>query len=199
MALKLYTAPTSEPISLADAKKQLRLPSAYTSEDDAINWYIKAAREIAERETNRALLTQTWKLTLDKFPASGVIQCSKNPVIAITSIQYYDTAGDLQTWSADNYILDDQREPWRITPAYGLSFPSTQSRINAVTITFTAGYSSADTIPANIMQGMRLIIGDLYKNRENIVIGRLVSDISRNAIYAFHLERIEDHHTGNYV
>lgn len=197
MALKLKTAATTYPLTLTEVKQQLRLPEAYTAEDDALNWYIKAATAIAERETNRALISQTWELVLDRFP-SWCIECSKNPVISVESIKYIDTAGDEQTLDATNYIVDTKREPWRLTPAYGQSWPSTQNRVNAVTITFTAGYASAAAIPENITQGMRLIIGDMYRNRENIVIGRIVADIPRNAIYAFHLERLDDHHTGNY-
>lgn len=200
MALKLKTAATSYPLTLLEVKQQLRLPEAYTAEDDALNWYIKAATAIAERETNRALMSQTWELVLDRFPTK-TIECSKNPLISIDSIKYIDTDGTEQTLDAENYIVDNKREPWRVTPAYGSTWPGTQGRINAVTITFTAGYASAAVLAeqlANTVQGMRLLIGDMYRNRENIVIGRIVSDIPRNAITAFHLDRLEDHHTGNY-
>lgn len=195
MALKLKTAAATYPISLADAKKQLRLPSAFVAEDDALNWYIQAATAIAERETNRALISQTWTLTLDRFP-KRIIECSKNPLIAVTSVKYINTAGTETTLETTDYITDNQHEPWRLSPAYGKSWPATQNRINAVSIEFTAGYSS--TVPDNILQGMRLIIGDMYRNRENIIIGRIVSDIPRNAINLFHLERIDDHHTNCY-
>jgi uncharacterized phiE125 gp8 family phage protein len=199
MALKLYTAPVYEPFTLPQVKEFLRLPSTFTGEDDALNWFIKAARSVAESRTNRALVPQTWKLTLNKFPASGVIECNKNPLVSVSSIVYIDSDGTSQTWSSSNYIVDDQREPWRITPAYGESWPSTQPRINAVTVTFIAGYSTVEKIPYNIQQGMRLVIGDFYKHRENIVIGRMVNEIPRAAEWLFDLERIEDHHTGNYT
>lgn len=198
MALKEYIQATREPFNLLDVKEHLRLPSTYETEDDMLNWFIKAARQIAERETNRAIMPATWKLTLDKFPNDMII-CSKNPLISVSSITYVDSDGDTQTWSTSEYVVDDQREPWRIEPAYGYTFPSTRDRINAVTVTFIAGYQTVTEIPANIMQGMRLLIGDFYKNRENIVIGRMVSDIPRNAQWLFELERIPDYHTGNYV
>ena len=198
MALQLKTAAASYPITLTEVKEQLRLPDSYTTEDNALTWFIKAATAIAERETNRALLTQTWTLYLDKFPDFTII-CSKTPLIAISSIKYIDQAGDQQTWASSNYLVDAKREPWRITPIWGGYFPLTQNRINAVEIEFTAGYASVAAIPDNILQGMRLIIGDMYKNRENIVIGRQVNEISRNAEALFSLERIDDHHTKSYL
>ena len=198
MALKIVTPAASHPISLTEVKEQLRLPSAYTTEDNALSWFIQAATAVAERETNRALLTQTWKLTLDKFPLNAII-CSKSPLISVTSITYIDPDGATQTWDSDEYIVDNQREPWRITPAWGYSFPLTQNRINAVTVTFTSGYASSSVVPANILHGMRLVIGDMYKNRENIVIGRQVNEIPRGAEALFSLERIDDHHTKSYL
>lgn len=175
MNLKVATKATSFPISKAEVKAHLRLPSTYTTEDSYIDSLIAASYAIAELRTNRALLETTFRATFDKFPK--IIEINKTPLISITSITYIDTAGQTQTLDSSHYLIDADAEPFRITPAYGESWPSTQNRINAVTVTFKAGYSAASEIPKNIIQAMLMLCADLFKNRETVIIGRSVNQI----------------------
>jgi len=46
---KLTPQPTTEPVSIAEAKAHLRIDSASTGDDAYINALVMAAREIAER------------------------------------------------------------------------------------------------------------------------------------------------------
>jgi uncharacterized phiE125 gp8 family phage protein len=170
MSLKLLTPPAAEPILPADAKTHLRLDPAVTAEDALVNALIGSARQQAEYETGRALITQTWQLVLDAFPA-GEIQLALPPVQSITSVTYIDTTGALQTLSSALYTVDAVREPARLVPAYGATWPSTRDATpNAVTVTFVCGYGAAGTaVPAAIRQWMLLQIGALYRNRESFV------------------------------
>lgn len=133
-------------------------------------------------------MSATWRATLDLWENPIVV--NKCPLIAVTNLKYYDTSGTLQTLSSDRYIVDSESEPWRVTPAFGYSFPSTQSRINAIQLNFTAGYASQAVVPANIKAAIMLIIGDLWKNRENIVIGRIVSMLPYGAEQMLVNERV---------
>lgn len=71
MAIQIVTAPTSEPVSLAEAKGYLRVDSDLSADDATITGLIAAARQDAEKITWRALITQTWKLVADRFPRPG--------------------------------------------------------------------------------------------------------------------------------
>lgn len=66
--LTLVTAPATEPVMLSDARAHLRIDDDDTSQDSLIQTLIQAAREYIERILGRALVTQTWKFTLDRFP-----------------------------------------------------------------------------------------------------------------------------------
>jgi uncharacterized phiE125 gp8 family phage protein len=195
MALQLITAPTAEPFTLTEVKEHLRLPLSYTTEDNTLIWCIKAARAAAEARTNRVIMPSTWKLTLDKFPS--VIRVNKCPLISVTSLKYYNASNVLTTLTANtHYWVDSVSEPFRIIPVN--SFPSVYDRPGAVELTFTAGYSTDATIPIMIKHGMLLTIADMYRHRETIVIGRLVSELSKNAEWAFDQERLVDGYSGNY-
>ena len=102
MALKLITAPTVEPVTLAEAKLQCREDG---NENDArITGMISGARHLAEQKTGRAMAPQTWELSADCFPAEFTLPMP--PVVAVTSVKYTDEAGAEQTIDPANYKVD---------------------------------------------------------------------------------------------
>lgn len=206
MALKLTAPPGFEPfVAATDAslRQHLRLDVGDTSQDSLIGLYIAHARETAEHQCRRAFITQSWLLTLDKFPAPSLETSSANwygpawgvgpgpltmvkpdgktqfeitiplpPLQTIDSIKYYDHAGVFQTLDPSLYLVDDVSEPARVTPSYGTTWPTAQNRANAVEVRFTAGYDDmGELLPQGIRAWMLLRIGDLYENREAVVMG----------------------------
>lgn len=180
MALTLITPPAAEPISLAEARAQCRIAADDTAEDSLLAVYIQAARETAEHELGRALISQTWELTLDAFPA-GEIKLGKPRVSAITSVQYIDAAGALQTMPSSDYVLDAATEPGWLLPADGITWPDTDDVVNAVVVRFVAGYGATSaSVPAGVRQWLLLTVGALYAQREAIdATGRVAALPSR--------------------
>ena len=173
MTLKLITAPATEPITLAEAKAHLRCGD---DEDALINALIVAAREAAEHELGRALVTQTWERVVDAFPAVE-LELGMPPVQSITSVTYIDTAGALQTLSASAYTLDPTTPPGWALPATGYTWPATLDTANAVRVRFSAGYGAAAAVPAGIKAWILLRLGTLYKHREGVVTGVTVAEV----------------------
>jgi uncharacterized phiE125 gp8 family phage protein len=173
MALTLVTGPPVEPVSVATARQVLKIDT--TVDDPLIDKWIGAARDFAEALTGRRLITQTWDLKLDAFPCEDVIILPYPPVTSITSITYVDTAGATQTWDAANYLTDlpagDHAPRARITPAYGLSWPSTRDVINAVAVRFVCGYASPAAVPEGIQSALLAIVAHKYYHREGVIVG----------------------------
>ena len=169
MALKLITAPTEEPLTLAEAKLHLRVDG--TDEDSLITALIVAAREAAEHETGRAFVTQTLELVLDEFPEAFVLR--RPPVASVTSVKYLDpaTGAELTLDPADT-LLDNISEPAYLVPAYGKSWPTARATANAVRVRYVAGYGAAAAVPVAIKQWMKLAIGTMYENRSSVVAGQ---------------------------
>ena len=86
----------------------------------------------------------------------------------MTTLEYIDTAGETQTLDSANYDVDTDAEPARIKPAYGLSWPSTRDVIQAVILTYKAGYASADDVPEDIKHAIKLLVGHWYVHRESV-------------------------------
>ena len=68
MGLKLVSPPAIEPVSLAEAKAQLRLDT--DADDVYVTALITVARERVELFLRRALIAQSFEYTLDQFPAN---------------------------------------------------------------------------------------------------------------------------------
>lgn len=69
MGIKLITPPATEPVTLAEAKLQCKVDVDLTADDWLLMSYITGARQRAESITRRALVSQQWKITGDRFPS----------------------------------------------------------------------------------------------------------------------------------
>lgn len=174
MALQLITGPSVEPVTVDELKLHARISG--DSEDTLLAIYIKAARGLCEGKLNRALIDQTWRLTLDQFGSvdhRGAvlpdIQLQMPTVRSITSVQYIDPNGDVQTLASSAYALDAATTPGWLFPADGTEWPDTDDVINAVTITFVAGFGAdATAVPDAIKAWILLTAATLYGNRESV-------------------------------
>jgi uncharacterized phiE125 gp8 family phage protein len=134
---------------------------------------------------------------MDGFPSGSTIgeantdiQFPVSPVIGITTFAYTDTAGDPQTLSAGTgYQLDTNRDPGRVTVPVSGSWPAVQTgKVNAVQITFTAGYGAASDVPDDIKHAIKLLVGHWYENREAALTGAVSKemDFAVKALLAQH-------------
>ncbi len=164
MALVRTITDDSEPFDVAAAKQQLRETLIDEDNDAFIESLIPVVRRAAEDRTARTLVPSTYRLTLGGF--FEVLVLEKGPVTEVSSVQYYDTAGDLQTLATDQYEADLDSMPARIVPAYGVTWPATRSgKPGAVIVSYAAGYADPADIPPPIVHWMKLALTDLYHNR----------------------------------
>ena len=161
MALLLITPPAEEPVSLAEAKRDMRLDDDFTEHDLLIEGLITAARERYENICNRAFIRQQWQIVEWRFPAARkTILLPLSPLISVDKIAYQDPDGDWHELEEEDYQVD-MSEPPKIFPV--LSWPITKSVLNAVKLTFTAGYGSAIDVPESIKNAIRLYCKAQYE------------------------------------
>lgn len=188
MGLTLITAPAAEPVSLAEAKAHCRIDDS--DSDGLLAGYVLAARQWAEVYTRRALLSQTWDLSIDRdWPEELVdgewlprIVLPKPPLQSVTSITYVDTAGTTQTLAADQYRVNTTEMEGVIEPAYGVSWPSVRDQSRTILVRFVCGYgTSPGAIPEPIRQAILLTAGHWVENRESVVIGTIATEVPQAA------------------
>lgn len=172
--VNLITPPSVEPVTLVEARNQLRLDatgSPLSHPDDAmVTDLITAVRRMLDGDTGRlgrSLITQTWELTLDEFPVEQ-IRLPFPPLQSVISLKYDDTLGTEQTLTENvDYVVDTISYDGWVLPVSGTSWPATFDGINTVRIRYKAGYGDAATdVPKTIKQAMLLIIETIYKGVE---------------------------------
>lgn len=177
IALQVVTAPTVEPVTLAEAKLHCKVD--LTDDNDLITSLIVAAREYCEVQTQRSFVNTTWDLTLDYFPVCIYIPRSK--LSSVTSITYTNTAGTSTTLASTDYRVDTASEPARITEAYGVTWPATRTQTGAVVVRFVAGYgAAASSVPDSIKSAIKQMVEHQYEKRGPVVVGSIVSDVPKS-------------------
>lgn len=176
MGLIIATPPSTEPVSLAEAKRQCRVHTSDTTYDAEIQAYLNAAishLDGPDGVLQRALEPQTWDLFLDEF--SDTIELPLRPVISVDTILYYDTDGIQQGVNEDSYTVDLASESAWVVPNSDFSWPETQDSINAVQIRFTAGYegeldsgSYVSATPDAIRQAILLLVAHWFSHRSAV-------------------------------
>jgi len=187
MKTELVTAADQFPLSLEDAKAHLNVTTSDFDED--IQSMVIDAIRIAENDTCRALLTQTWKGYLDSFPSVNNIRLPFGQLQDVSSITYKDSDGTETTLDTSDYIVETT-EPGRIVLAYNACWPSfTAYPSNPICITFVCGWDDPADVPAGIVRGIKLLIADFWENRGTYVFGNTKKTDAADTLFfkeAFH-------------
>jgi uncharacterized phiE125 gp8 family phage protein len=176
MGYQRITGPATEPVSLDEAKQQLYLDSDF--QDARVTSLIVAARTYFETQTNRRLISQTWRYSLDHYPRSArSIVLPIGPAISVETLKFLDTNGSTVTVDPSEYLVDLTNPRAQIAPALFLPWPWTVWAFHhmipgAVLVDFTAGYGADfGDVPEDIRQAILLMVAHWYSNREPVITG----------------------------
>jgi uncharacterized phiE125 gp8 family phage protein len=195
----LVTGPAIEPITTAEGRTHLNISG--TSKDTYIDTLIVTARRQIERYLNRALITQSWKVYYDCWKHELLIPFGRlqiadgTPGPASPVVKYYDINGTLQTLTESTYYwVVNTTDPARIVRKYDATYPELQyGRPDAIEIAFTAGFGSAATaIPDEIKHAIKLLIGNYYEHRSDVVISQSVQKIPSYITDLIHSYKLYD-------
>ena len=168
-------APAEALVSTDDAKLFLHVDA--DTEDDLIDELVSAATNYAEIAIAQQFVTATRDFYGNVFPNRDYIEVDLPPLQSVTYVKYYDTAGDLQTFSSDNYSVDTIRKPGRINLGYGQSWPSTYAIPNAIQVRAVCGYGDAADVPENIVLAVKTLLHDYHENRATM--GQMPAQVYR--------------------
>ena len=163
MKYEISTGPALLPVSVEEAKAHLRVDG--NDEDSTILSMIGAATAKVEKETGRALMSQTVKAYWDTWPDCGVLELPIYPAASITNVKYIDVDGVLQTWSSANYTSDLVGMCARVMPVPDVDLPEIGDYPNAVQVTYVAGSSTTNVVPEDLKYAILTTVALLYEHR----------------------------------
>jgi uncharacterized phiE125 gp8 family phage protein len=190
-SLTLQTAPSVSFVDDAVLWAHLRLDLTGSPAEPYDKALVDAYRDAVQSHLDgvdgvlgRALITQTWSMTLNGFPVcydrihgDQRITLPLPPLQSVASITYIDLDGVQQTLAPSAYrVLMRGTDRGAVVPAYGMSWPATRAIKQSVTVTFVAGYGdTAADVPKGIQQAALLLMTDLYENRSAHEVGTIIS------------------------
>lgn len=169
MTSYLLAGPAAEPVTLAEAKAFLRVDDS--AEDAFITTLITAARLHVEGTTGRALIAQTWRVSLDDWPANREVQLPIGPMVSLTSVTVFDADGVGTDLSLVQFQPETNAVPARVfLPSTIDGQPVMRDRA-AIQIDYVAGYGTdPEDVPMDIRQAVLSLIGYWFEHRDAVVI-----------------------------
>jgi uncharacterized phiE125 gp8 family phage protein len=173
MSLVLVTPPDQEPVTVAEAKALLRYSDAQ------MDFSIQAALLTARQEIDgadgwlgRAILTQTWEMTLPAFPGGGIYM-PLPPFQRIETFGYTDDLGVELPLDPTSYrvIGNGSSQPVWLQTYYSEAWPYGRKDFEALRIRFTCGWPSPEAVPQLIKTWIVARAGMILAQPESAVIG----------------------------
>ncbi|GAB5500984.1 MAG: hypothetical protein PsegKO_32950 [Pseudohongiellaceae bacterium] len=181
--LTVRTGPDGYPVTLADMYRELRLdpegdPPSHP-EDAQLSDLIAAATDELDGPDGilgRALLTQTWRLTLPGFPAETIV-LPLPPLQSVEAMKVRQPDGSLVALAEDAYQLVPHELGQALRPADGIDWPTSTGADQSVQIDYICGYGGPADVPPRIRSAIRRLVAHLFWGREEA--GRMPVSLSR--------------------
>lgn len=166
----LVTAPTSEPVSLNQAKDYCRIEC--DDDDKLIKRLIESARKFCEYSTHRKYGTQTWEQTFQRSELTTVLELESFNVDAVNSVKGYDSDDAETTFvSGTDYSAYNARVV--------LSLPSFVFReYDSLVVNYDVGGTA---VSQNIKDAILMMVLHWYENREAVQVG-VMNDILHGSV-----------------
>lgn len=186
----LATPYTFDAVTLTEFKQHLRIAPAEDEEDLYIMQLLTDAAAYIESYTGLAIGTQIWTLWLDGWPgyaepwwngmrdgaraelysnrtARGVVEFPRFPLVTVDEVAVYDEdSNETLATIADVFDIDTASTPGRLALKRGGTWPIATRAVNAVKITYTAGFgTTAIDVPSPVKRAIMLMATSVYTHR----------------------------------
>jgi uncharacterized phiE125 gp8 family phage protein len=172
MPLRISDPATAYPVSLAEARAQLRVTD--TSNDLLIKGLIPAATKLVQSIVQRVYARQTLEWVLTSWRSELRIPVAPVALDDVSSIKYVDwTTQTQQTLDKSTYVVQTRGDSVAIFPKFGTIWPLLFAYSpEPIVIEFDAGYEPSD-VPENVKAAILLQIRHLYSmGQSNLALTR---------------------------
>lgn len=161
--------PFSGLITLDEAKRQCRLLSSYTLDDDDLTDLIETTCDLAQTYTRRLLTPGVIALEIDEYKGDILL-----PYGNVTTV--------------NEVLLDDVEDTeFEFSTVTGILKPS--RTYNNIKVNYDAGYT---TLPSGPKRGILMMISTMYNNRDDYVTGMTAQQMPFTSLTL--LNAIKDYH-----
>lgn len=168
--MRLLTAPTAEPVTLAEAKLAARISDGDPLEP-MLAGLITAARQVAQQQIGRPIMQQIWRHELADWPAADAMLYGHQPTAV--AIAYW-TGSAWQSLSGGAFVFYPQRGGAGVAPVGG-SWPALGSLAGGprVQVDVTSGEATAADVPECIKLFIKALVAHWAHHPEAAAAGSL--------------------------
>ncbi len=189
MAISVVIGPSSELVSLAEAKDHCRITADI--EDSQIAGFILTARRYAEGTTRRTFGAQTIDCIYDSYTGSwprttvyeqgscfsiARLEFPVSPVRTVLSVRYVGADGGQALLDPSNYAARLDGSVAYIEPAFATVWPALRGQSAAIVARVEAGWTP-ETFPDDLRQALLMLIEHFYNNRGAVITGSTVVEV----------------------
>lgn len=163
MPLRLVDKPTTYPVTLAEAKAQLRITNS--SNDALIQGLIAAATRHCETLVQRVFAQRSFEWILPCWRQELCIPIAPVAASDVTSVKYVDWVSQAQqTLDKSAYVVQTRSgDSVAIIPKFGTVWPLSFSfAAEPIVVAFDAGYENISDVPPNVKAAILLQLRHLY-------------------------------------
>lgn len=162
-ALALISAPSVEPVSLAEAKEHAEVE--HSDHDALLQRLVSAAVAYVDASgvLGRAMISQTWAQT--GYGWRDRVELTMTPVQSLSAVKYFDVYNVEQTATLSDFRLLGTALNSYVEPVG--SWPQAFDRPDALKLEYVAGYGdAASDVPQTLRNAILMLVGHWYENRE---------------------------------
>lgn len=185
MSAVLLTAPAAEPLSLADAKAFLRVE--HDDDDAIITSLVASARNHVEALTRCGLITQTWRIVLDRWPENGRVAPKLGPLRTLIAARVLNEAGISNSLDVASFVVD-RAGGVIAAPCWSLPVPGRATA--GIELDVAIGFGDAADVPAALLNAIRMLVAHWYENRGLVAIGQTVAMMPASVNAAINSHRV---------
>jgi|TARA_R110000851_G_scaffold180193_1_gene327358 uncharacterized phiE125 gp8 family phage protein len=184
--LEITTANTLQIVSTSDLKEHLRI--TFNNDDNYIVALESAAVKTVENFCNIFLLET--ELTQYGFDINDLNILFKSEILTGNTpvLSVYSNGG----WVAQSGVeFITESKPPRMYLNNSTISTADSDISQKYKVVYKVGYSSISNIPQPLIQAIKIMVADMYENRQSVVIGKAVSEVPKTAEYLMQQYKIQ--------
>lgn len=173
-------------VSTDNLKTHLRI--TFSDDDTYIAALEKAAVQRIEEFCNIFLLETTLRQYGNALKDLNIL--FKSPITNGAYDVKYKKDGSWTTFTSSTQLVQHIKPP-RVYINEDATEPTADDVFQAWRCDYTVGWGATADIPDPIIQAIKIVVADMYENRQSVIVGKIVSEIPKTAQYLMNPYKIQ--------
>lgn len=166
---RIITPPTEYPLSLGDVKRYSVIE--HNDDDPLLIDLINDATDYAQHYMHSQLCSAVYEVFFESF--DDCLELPLKPIVSVDAVNYFDEDSIEQLLDSSVYEIDQYGTTPNIVLVDGETWPTVDSRVTPVKITYTAGYGESSNVPGTIRRAIAMLVRHFDENREGIAFSQV--------------------------